>query len=357
MALSRSAVTLCLAHGTETAMAKVETHLLWLEELPDGAIVVDHRGNVSAANQLALDILQADPAGLEAISVIRSPAFAPALKQVQETGQPTTADIEFRGRTQRYVSAFFTPLRGEGHTLVVLRDLSREQAVEKMRSDFVANASHEMRTPLAAIIGSIETLQGAARDDAKARDMFLGEMLVQARRMKRLIDDLLALSRIELNQHLRPSSKVSLTSIARQAKANLAMQAKELKVTLELASESAAEVSGDEDELLQVALNLIENAIKYGGEGGRVEISCASRGGSGILTVRDFGRGIAEDHIPRLTERFYRVSTKESRARGGTGLGLAIVKHIVLRHRGQLEIKSAPNQGSTFTVSIPLYNS
>jgi two-component system, OmpR family, phosphate regulon sensor histidine kinase PhoR len=357
MALSRSAVTLSIARGTETGMIKVETKLRWLEALSDGAIVVDQSGIVSAANQLAIDILQTNPAGLAAASVIRAPAFAPALKQVQESAQPTTVDIDFRGRPQRHVNAFLSPLRDEDRTLVVLRDLTREQAVEKMRSDFVANASHEMRTPLAAIIGSIETLQGAAKDDPKAREMFLVEMLAQAHRMKRLIDDLLTLSRIELNEHVRPSSKVSLAAIARQAKANLARQADESKVTLEVASELPVEVSGDEDELLQVALNLIENAVKYGGGGGRVEITCTAKGREGILSVRDLGRGIAEDHIPRLTERFYRVSTKESRARGGTGLGLAIVKHIVLRHRGQLDIKSAPNQGSTFTVSIPLYDS
>lgn len=327
----------------------------WLEALPDGAVVVDGASHITAANRLAIDILQADPRGLLATSILRAPAIAAAIKQVRDQGVPTTVDIEFHGRLQRQVFAMLSRLGSNAHILIVLRDLTREQAVEKMRSDFVANASHEMRTPLSTIIGTIETLQGAAKEDRQARDMFLGSMLAQAHRMKRLIDDLLTLSRIELNAHVRPNSKVSLTSIAKQAKSNLSPYATEYKVELELAHDGDIQVAGEADELLQVALNLIENAIKYGGEGKRVQIQCKQNGHNGILSITDFGQGIAEDHIPRLTERFYRVSTKQSRARGGTGLGLAIVKHIVLRHRGEIDIRSIPGQGSTFTVSIPLF--
>ncbi len=329
----------------------------WLEALPDGAVIVDGTSHITAANHLAIDILQTDPRGLLATSILRAPAIAAAIRQVREQGVSTTVDIEFHGRLQRQVFAMLSRLGGDGHILIVLRDLTREQAVEKMRSDFVANASHEMRTPLSSIIGTIETLQGAAKEDPKAREMFLASMLTQAHRMKRLIDDLLTLSRIELNEHVRPSSKVSLTSIAKQAKSNLTPYAAEYKVDLELVHDGEVLVSGESDELLQVALNLVENAIKYGGEGKRVQISCNPKGHSGVLSITDFGQGIAEDHIPRLTERFYRVSTKQSRARGGTGLGLAIVKHIVLRHRGEIDIRSIPGQGSTFTVSVPLYYS
>jgi two-component system phosphate regulon sensor histidine kinase PhoR len=329
----------------------------WIDALPDGAVLIDRSDLVLAANAAALDILQTDPSALAITTIIRNPAFAPALASAREAGRPATVDIAFHSRPQRQVSAIISPLSEGGQILVILRDLTREQAVERMRSDFIANASHEMRTPLASIIGAIETLQGAARDDPAAREKFLASTLAQALRMKRLIDDLLALNRIELNEHVRPMSKVSLAAVARQARSNLARQAEEAGVALELDAAGPVEVSGDADELLQVALNLIENAIKYGGEGGRVAISCASRDSFGILSVTDFGRGIAEDHIPRLTERFYRVSTKESRARGGTGLGLAIVKHILLRHRGQLYIRSTPDRGSTFTASIPLYDS
>jgi two-component system, OmpR family, phosphate regulon sensor histidine kinase PhoR len=334
-----------------------EVFAQWLAALDDAAVVVSADGTITAANTLATDILPSNPVGLAATSVVRAPTFSLALRQVRETGSPTNIDLEFHGRPQRHVNAWLSPMGRDGIILVILRDLTREQAIEKMRSDFVANASHEMRTPLSTIIGSIETLQGAAKNDPKAQSQFLGSMLVQANRMKRLIDDLLTLSRIELNQHVRPNGKVLLTAIAHQARAHLASQAKDAKIELVLHEEGNVSVMGDSDELLQIALNLVENAIKYGGDGGRVDIRCATDGKFGSLSVRDYGAGIEEDHIPRLTERFYRVNSKASRARGGTGLGLAIVKHIVLRHRGQLDISSKPGHGSTFTVSIPLYNS
>ncbi len=329
----------------------------FIEALPDGAIVIGPLGDVLAANRAAFDVLQSNPIGLTAMSVLRNPAFASSLAAVKKSGEPAAVDIDFHGRPPRQINAFIAPMGEAGDMLVVLRDLTREQAVEKMRSDFVANASHEMRTPLATIIGAIETLQGAAKNDPKAQTMFLATMLVQAGRMKLLIDDLLTLSRIELNEHVRPNRKVLLINVLRQAKANLAQRAIDLQVAVEISGDADATVAGDADELLQVAQNLIENAIKYGGDGGRIEVSCNTLGNACGFSVRDFGKGIDEIHLPRLTERFYRVSTQESRKRGGTGLGLAIVKHIVSRHRGKLEIKSEIGKGSIFTVSLPLYNS
>ena len=328
-----------------------------IDALPDGALIVGVGGEVSAANMLATDILGGNLRGISAKGLIREPAFHAALSQVAESRQPVLIDIEIAGRPIRQFSVHIAPVGAAGECLVVFRDLTREQRIERMRSDFVANASHEMRTPLAAIIGSIETLQGAARDDAKAREKFLATMSVQARRMKRLIDDLLTLSRIELNEHVRPNARVDLVDVIRQAQSNLKNLAQENNVVMEAHDAKSALVAGDSDELLQVVQNLLENAIKYGGSRGRVVIACQAQMNDGVLFVQDFGRGIAEDHIPRLTERFYRVSTQESRARGGTGLGLAIVKHIISRHRGKLGIASQVGQGTTFTVSIPLYNS
>jgi len=328
-----------------------------IDALPDGALIVGINGQVSAANMLATDILGGNLRGISAKGLIREPAFHAALLTVAESRQPVLIDIEIAGRPIRQFSVHIAPVGLAGECLVVFRDLTREQRIERMRSDFVANASHEMRTPLAAIIGSIETLQGAARDDAKAREKFLVTMLLQARRMKRLIDDLLTLSRIELNEHVRPSARVDLVDVIRQAQSNLKNLAQENHVAVEARDAKSALVAGDSDELLQVVQNLLENAIKYGGSGGRVAIACEAHANDGVLAVQDFGRGIAEDHIPRLTERFYRVSTQESRARGGTGLGLAIVKHIISRHRGKLGIASQVGRGSTFTISIPLYNS
>jgi two-component system, OmpR family, phosphate regulon sensor histidine kinase PhoR len=325
-----------------------------IEALPDGALLIAASGRVLSANRLALDILQTEALGLDATSLIRTPAFAEALAAAAQSLQPVNFDTEFHGRPTRQVSIHVARTGNGSELLVLLRDLTREQAVEKMRSDFVANASHEMRTPLTSILGGIETLKGPARNDPKAQDQFLDMMLGQVHRMKRLIDDLLTLSRIELNAHIRPSAKVRLSDIANLAKANLSAAAAAANVSVEVTGTSGIEVAGDPDELLQVAQNLVENAIKYGSSGGRVDIDFHISGMNGVLSVRDYGKGIAEHHIPRLTERFYRVSAQESRARGGTGLGLAIVKHIVLRHRGKLTIHSVINEGSTFMVSIPL---
>lgn len=325
--------------------------------LPDAALLTDKIGTITSANAAAASILQGEVRGLSLKAMIRNPAFAQALDQIAVDGQPISVDVEFRSRPPRLLSAHLARVGDGKDLLVLLRDLTREQAVEKMRSDFVANASHEMRTPLSAIIGSIETLQGPARNDPKAQGKFLATMLTQAQRMKRLIDDLLTLSRIELNEHLQPRARVDLQDIAKQAAGNLNALASVERLKIDITSCNPALVAGEADELLQVAQNLIENAIKYASGGGKIEITTTSNGTMGTLCVRDYGPGIADIHLPRLTERFYRVSTQESRARGGTGLGLAIVKHIVLRHRGKLDVSSTIGQGSTFSVHIPLYNS
>jgi two-component system, OmpR family, phosphate regulon sensor histidine kinase PhoR len=326
----------------------------FLSALPDAALLLGPEGAVLAANAHAREALQLDPIGLPVATVIRSAALVDALRTLKRGGFSDNVPFELFGPIARQFILHVAAVGTGGEVLVLLRDLTREQRIEKMRSDFVANASHEMRTPLASIMGSIETLQGAARNDAKARETFLGTMLAQAKRMKGLIDDLLTLSRIELNEHVRPNTRVALAEVAKQAKSNLSALAKESNVVVTL-EDAHVPVLGDAEELLQVALNLLENAIKYGASGGRVEMTCVARGTEGVLSVRDFGQGIAEVHLPRLTERFYRVSTQESRARGGTGLGLAIVKHIVLRHRGRLDVTSDVGKGSCFSVVIPLY--
>jgi two-component system phosphate regulon sensor histidine kinase PhoR len=243
--------------------------------------------------------------------------------------------------------------------ILTLRDLTEARRVERMRVDFVANASHELRTPLASLLGFVETLQGPARDDAQARIKFLAIMREQARRMSRLVDDLLSLSRIEQHLHVRPDTPVDLTGILRHIADTLTPMARENDVALQIDAPASVIVAGDRDELLRVAENLIENAIKYGAAESQdtrksVEITVRKRDGQGVFTVRDHGPGIAPEHLPRLTERFYRVDAGESRSKGGTGLGLAIVKHIVARHRGRLSVDSKLGQGAAFTVSLPL---
>jgi two-component system, OmpR family, phosphate regulon sensor histidine kinase PhoR len=243
--------------------------------------------------------------------------------------------------------------------LMTFHDLTPLRRVEEMRADFVANASHELRTPLAALSGFIETLQGSAKDDARARERFLPIMQEQARRMARLIDDLLSLSRIELNAHRRPDTAIELAPIVRQVADSLQTLARDRGVTVQVDAANAFRVPGDRDELVRVFENLVENALKYGAVGKRVDIAL-SRGESpdgeeeALVSVRDYGPGIAPEHVPRLTERFYRVDVRESRAQGGTGLGLALVKHILNRHHGRLSIESMPGAGATFTVYLPL---
>jgi two-component system phosphate regulon sensor histidine kinase PhoR len=243
---------------------------------------------------------------------------------------------------------------------MAFHDLTPLRRVEEMRADFVANASHELRTPLAALSGFIETLQGPAKNDSVAREKFLAIMQAQANRMARLIDDLLSLSRIELNAHLRPDKEVDLLGIVRQVVDGLQMLARDREVEVKIvAPASGMRVRGDRDELLRVFENLVENAFKYAASGKRIEITFAhaetvAGAREARVAVRDFGPGIAPEHLPRLTERFYRVDVAESRALGGTGLGLALVKHILNRHGGRLTVESTLGQGATFSVVLPL---
>ena len=339
--------------------AEAEPHLIanFVGALPDPALAIDRHGMVIAANEAIGDVLEVNPAGHHLTTAIRAPAVLETVAAVLAGGAATLVEYELRFPLPRHFDAYVSPLAlgqssGLG-ALIVLKDLTREQRIERMRADFVANASHELRTPLASLSGFIETLLGAAKNDVAAREKFLGLMGSQAERMKRLIDDLLSLSRIELNQHLRPSATVDLAQIARHVADVMAGMAKAESCEIRLDLPDALPVAGDRDELVQVVQNLVENALKYAGTGKFIEITGRSGGGQVELSVRDHGPGIAAEHLPRLTERFYRVSVEESRSRGGTGLGLAIVKHILNRHRGRLEIVSEPGHGSAFTVRIP----
>lgn len=333
---------------------------------PDPLLVLDAQGQVMLANNHAREAFEQDPTGKHISATVRSPAILDAVAGVMAGQDAIRVDFERRVPVERRFEAFIAPVlpmragaeaaRGTPAVLILLRDLTREQQVERMRADFVAHASHELRTPLAAVLGFIETLQGPAKDDANARERFLKLMQTQAERMRRLIDELLSLSRIEMSAHERPASVIDLAAVTRQACDPLTTLARDNNVVLDIDLQQAIPVRGDADELTQVVQNLVENAIKYAASGKRIEIRGTVNDALGHveLTVRDFGPGIAPEHLPRLTERFYRVNVQESRARGGTGLGLAIVKHIINRHRGRLVIASALGAGSTFTIRLPL---
>ena len=248
--------------------------------------------------------------------------------------------------------------------VVTLHDVTELKRAEQMRADFIANASHELKTPLATLTGFIETLRGPARDDAEARERFLAIMDGQATRMTRLVEDLLSLSRIELNEHVLPQGRVALAPLLQHLAEALELRAGERDMTIVLTLPAdLPDVQGDRDELAQVFQNLLDNAIKYGRLGTEISVSAttavrraasAGRGSAAFVAVaiKDRGDGIPREHLPRLTERFYRVDTARSREMGGTGLGLAIVKHIVNRHRGFLDIESTSGEGSVFTVSL-----
>jgi len=320
-------------------------------------LVVDGNGVVLLTNDHIKGLFEISPRDQHFTSVLRAPAVVGAVDRAIAGHGPKLVSFEVRVPTPRHFSVHVSPLEWQGSAgpaaLVMIRDLTREQQIERMRADFVANASHELRTPLAALLGFIETMQGAAKNDEAARQKFLGLMRSQAERMKRLIDDLLSLSRIELNEHVRPSGHVDLGLVARHVGDVLDGMAKEAGCEIRIAIGETLPVVGDWDELVQVMQNLVENALKYANSGKLVTIEGRCTDGQVELTVRDRGPGIAAEHIPRLTERFYRVNVQDSRSRGGTGLGLAIVKHILNRHRGRLAISSEPGSGSSFSVRLP----
>lgn len=338
---------------------------------PDPVILVDERTVVSDANAPAFAAVPGLRIGHPLSFALRAPQVLEAIPRTLSSG--LGSDVEYGGRisteptfevrVRRYSGpdrlgpSEADPDGAVGTVALFLRDLTAQRRIETMRVDFVANVSHELRTPLASIQGFIETLQGAAREDGAARERFLEIMRGQATRMTRLIDDLLQLSRLELRAHLPPSKAVDLVITVAHMIEIMAPIARERGVEIVTDMEPApVEVLGDRDELLRMVENLVANAIKYGGGKGRIDVS-VKRGRDGKLvelTVSDRGPGIAPEHLPRLTERFYRVDVAESRAQGGTGLGLAIVKHIVGRHRGRLTIDSEPGQGARFKVQLPV---
>ena len=330
--------------------------------------MLDREGRVIAFNEAATTIAPALRRGEPALITLRMPELVDAIRRASKPARAAAGGI-LRARAAR---PLVRGLRDAGEAagaadgasdilLMTFNDLTPLRRVEEMRADFIANASHELRTPLAALLGFIETLQGPAKDDPAAREKFLAIMQGQATRMARLIDDLLSLSRIELNAHLQPNTPVDLAPIVRQVADGLQTLARDRDVVIKVtAPPEPLIVLGDRDELIRALENLVENALKYGAAGKRVDITLTrsqTRAGApeARLAVRDYGPGIAPEHLPRLTERFYRVDVADSRAQGGTGLGLALVKHVLNRHGGRLSIESTPGEGATFTMHLPLH--
>jgi two-component system, OmpR family, phosphate regulon sensor histidine kinase PhoR len=334
-----------------------------LANIPDPVILVDQHAVVREANAAARAFLPGLRSNNKLSFALRAPDVLEGVENVVQSGEPVTVTYSERVPTERSFEVRIGPLErpGDGASprrdvMLFFRDLTDARRLESMRVDFIANVSHELRTPLASVLGFIETLQGPAKEDVKARERFLAIMREQAQRMTRLIDDLLSLSRIELRAHMTPRTPTDLAPLGRRIVDTLTPLARENGVAIEMRFPDAPVViRGDEDELLRVFENLIENAIKYGASGVRVEVGLERDATEKVvrLTVRDHGPGVAPEHLPRLTERFYRADANKSREKGGTGLGLAIVKHIVVRHRGKLSIESKLGRGMLFTAEFP----
>lgn len=355
-----------------------------LEAMPEVAMLIDREGRVAGANREARRQLQFEAAGLRLSSIIRHPEVLEAARAAAEDGVTRAVEYASGGQVEEHFRVYVAPVEWgpESAALMVFHDQTTQILTERMRAEFIANASHELKTPVTALSLMIETLAGAAREDAEARDRFLPLMQQQADRMRRLIEDLLSLSKIELNEHVPPTDRADLALVAEEASNALAGVARRRNVTIELApNRSGLPVVGDRFQLVQVVQNLIDNAIKYSPEGGvvHVEFGAAnsrddvvaeagrrwedasrvalltpppSRGGYAYLRVTDHGPGIARRHLPRLTERFFRVEQEEQAQYFGTGLGLAICRHIVNRHRGGLLVESRVGGGSAFAIYV-----
>jgi two-component system phosphate regulon sensor histidine kinase PhoR len=321
----------------------------------DEPLLLVREGRVILANEAARTLLGGHIEGVDVRLAIRHPAAAERLARSEEQ-ETTRTELAGLGQADRRWLMTVAHV-SEGTRLVHLGDRSESHASEQMRTDFVANASHELRTPLATLLGYLETLQdGGAAEDEKTRSRFLGIMFDEARRMHRLVDDLISLSRIEAERFSLPRHSVELLPLVEEVRAGCARLFEEKQSDIVVENEGAEPVVlGDRSQLLQLLQNLIVNALKYGRSGSPVRIRFEPAGQDMLrMSVIDQGEGIAPDHIPRLTERFYRVDAGRSRSMGGTGLGLAIVKHIVGRHRGRLEIDSRIGEGTAVRIYLPV---
>jgi two-component system phosphate regulon sensor histidine kinase PhoR len=339
---------------------------VFADALSDPCLVLDRRSLVLHANPAARRQFPTIVSGNPITFALRNPELVQAIEAAMRTGTTRSIELHETVPSETWEKVVVAPLRRPGldwfgdedrQLVITFQSLTELKRVDALRSDFIANASHELRTPLASLLGFIDTLLGPAAKDAAAREKFLGIMRGQAERMSKLIDDLLSLSRIEMHQHVRPTGSIDLAGLLREVREGLTMQAKAAEVDIQLSLfEGPATTIGDRGQLYEVFENLLENAIKYGATGKIVEMSLAPSSRPGFahqVTVIDHGPGVEPEHVPRLTERFYRIDADASRKKKGTGLGLAIVKHIVNRHRGQLSIKSKPGEGMRVDVFLP----
>ena len=345
---------------------QLDTERAFLDQLPDPLFQTTRRKHrIVWSNQAAKTLLGYDPLNAQMGELFPTPRLHDALQLLERNSEEQRVSFSWGKRPRRELEARIKPLKFKtelgARVLISLHDQTETRRANRMRADFVANASHELRTPLASLYGFIETLQGPAQNDAAARDRFLKIMQSEAGRMRRLVEDLLSLSQIEMNESEIPKGRVDLRAVILACVDALRHRAEEREIQIWVdVPADLPWVQGDAEELHQLFVNLMENAIKYGRDAGLTRIKARqhrkSEPGQALLSVAvsDNGEGIDKVHLPRLTERFYRIDKARSRAMGGTGLGLAIVKHIINRHRGDLEIDSELGVGTTFKVYLPV---
>ncbi len=348
---------------TETASEMADPERHWAQAILSGIplpiVLIGADDRIVAANAAGEAILGPGQIGRHHALALRQPALLAAIAAALSAGTGDEAPYVIPGPSHEVsYRVTVSPVSfGESRAaLCAFEDITEHELIGRFRRDFVANVSHELRTPLTTLVGFIETLKGAAKDDPAARDRFLSIMEREAARMSRLVEDLLSLSKVEAQERQRPTSSVNVVELVNAAAASFRPAAIEAGLRLEiLGTDAALRIPGDSDQLMQVLQNLIENAIKYGAAGSRVTIALHAPIDDPMLRIDviDEGDGIEPMHLPRLTERFYRVDDHRSREKGGTGLGLAIVKHIVSRHRGRFDIGSAPGKGARFSVFLP----
>lgn len=335
------------------------------DALSEPTLVLDRKSTIIHRNPSAAAEFPQAEVGSPVTYAFRQPSLIEAVNKARNTGMAQRIELQQSSPSLVWYAVSIAPFSipgmpevDAGRFLITFTNLTEQRRTEAMRVDFVANASHELRTPLTSVVGFIDTLLGPAAEDPEARKRFLTIMRAQAERMSNLIEDLMSLSRIELRQHVRPTGSTDLASLLNTVVEGLQNQLQDAGLELQMRIESSdTRITGDHDELYEVFENLMDNAIKYGAGGGRIVLhltEVTDRPGYAFsIVVQDFGEGIETEHVPRLTERFYRVDAESSRKKKGTGLGLAIVKHIVGRHRGQLSIRSRPGEGMRVEVLLP----